>query len=70
MRLSQERIHDLKQREDTHFIEERPRSRALLERARSVMPASVPMSWMAGLYEHPPLFITEAKGTYMTELTA
>ena len=37
-------------------------SRALLERGRAVMPSGVPMSWMAGLYENPPVFVTHGEG--------
>ncbi len=38
------------------------RSAELLARAHGVMPDGVPMSWMANLYAHPPMFVTGGKG--------
>ncbi|MEX2200741.1 MAG: aminotransferase class III-fold pyridoxal phosphate-dependent enzyme [Dongiaceae bacterium] len=37
-------------------------SRKLLERGRAAMPAGVPMAWMVGLYESPPLYVTHGEG--------
>ena len=68
MTIDKQRVAELKQREDQRFIEERPKSRALLERGSDVMPGGVPMPWMVSLYDHPPMFIAEAKGAYLTDV--
>ncbi len=60
--IAPERVRELLAREDARFIAERPRSMALLERARTSMPRGVPMSWMDDLYEHPPIFVTSGAG--------
>ena len=50
-------VESLKRREDAAFAAARPRSAALLERARRSMLLGVPMSWMDFLFDHPPVFI-------------
>src|SRR5436309_947810 len=62
------RLASLRRREDATFTESRPRSRALLERARGSMPNGVPMSWMAELYEHPPIFVALGEGATFTDV--
>jgi len=57
------RVAELKQREDAAFVAARPRSAALWERGRAVMPNGVPMSWLRTSYDHPPLFVDEASGS-------
>lgn len=68
MQLDRQRIAELREREDKRFVEERPRSMALLERGRASMPAGVPMAWMVSLYAHAPFFVQEAKGAYITDV--
>lgn len=68
MQIDRRRIAELRRREDQRFVEERPRSRALLQQARASMPAGVPMSWMVSLYAHAPFFVREAKGAYITDV--
>jgi glutamate-1-semialdehyde 2,1-aminomutase len=68
MSIERRKIAELRAREDTRFVDERPRSRELLKRARTSMPAGVPMSWMVSLYAHAPVFIQEAKGAYITDV--
>jgi glutamate-1-semialdehyde 2,1-aminomutase len=63
-----ERVVSLRRREDAVFAERRPRSRALLERARRSMPNGVPMSWMVELYEHPPIFVASGEGATFTDV--
>lgn len=63
-----ERLAALRRREDAAFEERRPRSRALLERARSVMPNGVPMSWMVELYEHMPIVVATGAGATFTDV--
>jgi glutamate-1-semialdehyde 2,1-aminomutase len=68
MSIERRKIAELRAREDTRFVAERPRSRELLKRARNSMPAGVPMSWMVSLYAHAPVFVEEAKGAYITDV--
>jgi glutamate-1-semialdehyde 2,1-aminomutase len=55
-------------REDARFVAERPRSAALLERGREVMPRGVPMSWMATFWQHPAIFVAEGHGARFTDV--
>ena len=54
--------------ENARFIVERPKSTALLERARESMPRGVPMSWMDDLYEHPPVWVSHGEGAHFTDV--
>ena len=58
----------LKSQELERFRRERPRSLALLEQARKVMPDGVPMAWMNYHYEHPPLFVDSAQGARIVDV--
>lgn len=62
------RVEELTQAENARFVEERPRSMELAERARRSMPRGVPMAWMDDLYEHPPVWITEGNGSRFTDV--
>ncbi len=62
------RVRALKDAEDERFREERPRSAALLERGRRVMPNGVPMAWMVGSYHHLPLWVADGKGAHFTDV--
>ncbi len=68
MQIDRQRIAELRQREDTRFVAERPHSMELLRRSQRHMPAGVPMRWMASLYAHAPFFVREAKGIYITDI--
>jgi glutamate-1-semialdehyde 2,1-aminomutase len=67
-RIDLARAASLKQREDAAFVAARPRSAALLERARRSMPLGVPMSWMDFLFDHPPMFVDSADGAHFTDV--
>ena len=62
------RVRELKQREDERFVAEHPRSLALLERGRKVMPNGVPMAWHVSSYHHPPLWAAEGHGARFTDV--
>ena len=62
------RIAQLTSREDAAFRAMRPRSLALVERAKRSMPGGVPMSWMASLHAHPPVFAATADGAWFTDV--
>lgn len=54
--------------EEAHRFDMRTsRSRALLDRSRCVMPSGVPMSWMAGLYGHTPIFAVRGEGAWFED---
>jgi glutamate-1-semialdehyde aminotransferase len=54
--------------EQERFVRAHPRSAALTERARGVMPGGVPMSWMAKWPGGFPLFVDEAAGAHFTDV--
>lgn len=66
--IERARLRALKDRELQRFRSARPRSLALLEEARRVMPDGVPMAWMNYHYEHPTIFVESAEGTYITDV--
>jgi glutamate-1-semialdehyde 2,1-aminomutase len=61
-------VRKLTDEEDARFAAARPRSRALLERARDAMPNGVPMAWFASSYAHPPMFVARAEGARFTDV--
>src|SRR6516225_4014361 len=60
--ISRERLHSLMQSEQQKFISERPKSKALFERARKTLLGGVPMHWMAKWAGAFPPFFREAHG--------
>ena len=66
--ISRERIRSLRARETERFAELRPHAARLLERAKASMPNGVPVSWMATLYEHPPIVVERGKGGSFTDI--
>ncbi len=66
--IDQARVIALKRREDARFAELHPRSLALEARGRRSMPLGVPLSWMAFLYDHPPLFVDSADGAMFRDV--
>ena len=62
------RVAALRAREDAAFRAARPRSLALLERARAHMPGGVPMGWMSALYAHLPIFAAAGDGARFTDV--
>jgi len=66
--VDRDRVRALKQAEDARFHDARPRSAALLERGREVMPNGVPMAWMVGSYHHLPLWIADGHGAHLTDV--
>lgn len=74
--INRSRIKMLMEREVRRYVAERPKSRALFERAKASLLGGVPMSWMkawAGPFPDAwtgpfPLFAKEAKGAYVTDV--
>ena len=61
-------LQELSAAETARFVAARPRSTALLERARGSMPNGVPMAWFASSYAHPPLFVASGHGARFTDV--
>ena len=61
-------LQRIRQREDAEFRSRVPKSLALGSKARQVMPAGVPMAWMAGFYRTPPLWVARGSGANFTDV--
>ena len=66
--ISRERLHDLMQSEQQRFISERPKSKALFERARKSLLGGVPMNWMVKWAGAFPPFFREAHGAELFDV--
>ena len=64
--LDRARIGELHAREVARFQEARPRSLAMIARARAHMPNGTPMAWMA--YYDPPVYIDHGQGAGFTDV--
>src|SRR5690242_14225106 len=65
--LDRARIGELHAREVARFLEARPRSLAMVARARAHMPNGAPMAWMA-YYDDPPVYIDHGQGAGFTDV--
>jgi glutamate-1-semialdehyde 2,1-aminomutase len=66
--LDRQRLKSLMQREQKRFVDERPKSKALFERAGKSLLGGVPMNWMikwAGAF---PPFVREARGAHFYDV--
>ena len=61
------RLAAVREREEATFAARTRRSAELTERARRHLPDGVPMAWMAGLYDHPPLYVAHGAGCRFTD---
>src|SRR5205807_7134654 len=66
--ISRIRLQSLMQREQKRFVDERPKSKALFERARKSLLGGVPMNWMAKWAGAFPPFVREAQGAHFTDV--
>ena len=66
--LDRQALRRLKDEEDARFIAARPKTMALWEQAKRVMPNGVPMAWLRGSYHHPPMFVAEGKGSHFRDV--
>jgi glutamate-1-semialdehyde 2,1-aminomutase len=62
------RLQSRMQREQKKFVEERPKSQALFERARESLLAGVPMNWMVKWAGAFPPFVREAQGAHFVDV--
>src|SRR5712675_1520479 len=66
--IDRQRLKSLMQREQQRFVNERPKSKALFERAGKSLLGGVPMNWMlkwAGAF---PPFVREAQGAHFIDV--
>jgi len=61
-------LQSLMQREQKKFVDERPKSKALFERARKALLAGVPMNWMVKWAGAFPPFVREAQGAHFFDV--
>jgi glutamate-1-semialdehyde 2,1-aminomutase len=62
------RLKSLMEREQKKFVGERPKSKALFERARKSLLAGVPMNWMVKWAGAFPPFVREAQGAHFFDV--
>lgn len=66
--INRSQIKMLMEREEARFVAERPKSKALFERARTSLLKGTPMAWM-NIWPSPfPIFVKEAKGARLTDV--
>jgi len=66
--IDRNRLQSLMQREQTKFVDERPKSKALFERASKSLLAGVPMNWMVKWAGAFPPFVREAQGAHFLDV--
>jgi glutamate-1-semialdehyde 2,1-aminomutase len=66
--IDRSRLQSLMQREQKKFADERPKSKALFERAGKSLLAGVPMHWMAKWAGAFPPFVREAQGAHFFDV--
>ena len=66
--ISRPRLAALHASEDREFRRRTARSRLLHQKASAHMPRGVPMSWMAGLYRTPPIYIAGGHGATFSDV--
>src|SRR2546422_10810257 len=65
--IDRQRLKSLMQREQKRFVDERPKSKALCERAGKSLLGGVPMNWMAKWAGAFPPFVREAQGAHFDD---
>src|ERR1700687_4334280 len=66
--IDRSRLQFLTQREQKKFVDERPKSKALFERASKSLLAGVPMNWMVKWAGAFPPFVREAQGAHFLDV--
>jgi glutamate-1-semialdehyde 2,1-aminomutase len=66
--INRTRLASLMVREQKKFVDERPKSKALFERARKSLLAGVPMNWMVKWAGAFPPFVREAQGAHFFDV--
>ncbi len=68
MELNFEKLHAITEEAALQLKAMTPKSLAMGARARQSQPNGVPMSWMAGLYEHAPFYIASGEGGWFNDV--
>src|ERR1700757_5073113 len=66
--ISRTRLATLVEREQKRFVDERPKSKALFERAGKSLLGGVPMNWMVKWAGAFPPFVREAQGAHFYDV--
>ena len=66
--IDREHLKDLTAKEEERFLRLHPKSGALFQQAKEVMPGGVPMSWMAKWPGAYPIFVDSAQGARFTDV--
>src|SRR5208282_2340351 len=66
--LDSTRLASLAEREQKHFVDERPKSKSIYERGRKSLPSGVPMNWMVKCAGAFPPFVREAQGAHFFDV--
>lgn len=67
-RLDHDVLSGLRDREVAAFQQKTPKSRALFERSRKVMPNGVPCSWMSAFYPGTDIFAARGEGCWIEDV--
>lgn len=68
VKINRSRIGELQEEEEKRFVEARPKSNALFQRAKKSLLAGVPMNWMVRWAGPFPVFVARAKGAHITDI--
>src|SRR5246127_2363598 len=66
--IDRARLQSLMQREQKRFVDDRPKSKALFDRARKSLLAGVPMNWMVKRAGAFPPFVREGQGAHFFDV--
>lgn len=66
--ISRSRIRELQEAEERRFVDARPKSKALFQRAGRSLLAGVPMNWMVKWAGPFPVFVKDARGAKITDV--
>lgn len=66
--LDARKLNAVREREHETFRKRTRNSAQLHARARRTQPSGVPMSWMAGMYVHAPLFVAHGAGAWFEDV--
>lgn len=67
-RIYRSKINKLIEREESHYKADRPKSRALFEKAKGSLLQGVPMNWMMSWPCSFPVFVKDAQGARLTDV--
>jgi glutamate-1-semialdehyde 2,1-aminomutase len=66
--IDRSRTRELQEKEEKRFVEARPKSSALFQRAKKSLLAGVPMNWMVKWAGPFPVFVANAKGAHIKDV--